>query len=374
MPNNSRLPPDSGEAKRGTSAGWYAVPVAAMLLASLPAWLEGAWPVWVAIVGVGALTLITVLSMSAHRSAEPPSADATAGGAGHRPPPHQALTELLHATLPAWRHNLQLVGSQTEDAVVQLTNSFAKVLEQFDMAGIGGSRRPEENAERTITLLTLCERELQPVVASLKSIIEGKDVLMANIGNLARQTEELQTMAEDVRKIAAQTNLLALNAAVEAARAGDAGRGFAVVAAEVRMLSQRSAETGKHISGRVAEIATIMNQTLTVAEQATQGDKHAVELSGDLVHHVLSHVRKLGESADSMHKHGLVVRKEVEQLLVSLQFQDRVSQILASPVNNMQALEEALRQFPEQALPAPKEWIDTLNRSAKMTEQIYKPR
>jgi methyl-accepting chemotaxis protein len=260
---------------------------------------------------------------------------------------------------------------QTEKAVENLTASFAKVLGQFDLAGIGNAGQPREQGDRTIKLLDLCERELQPVVQSLSSMIEGKDQLLTHVRQLAQETLELQAMAADVGSIAAQTNLLALNAAIEAARAGESGRGFAVVAAEVRMLSQRSAETGKRIGERVAQIASIMRSTLATAEQATEHDKHSVALSGELVEHVLGHVRKLGDSAETMHKHGMVVRGEVEQLLMAMQFQDRVSQILDGAHSNMLLMQETLQQWPAQELPLPDEWLQALNQSSRMTDQIY---
>jgi methyl-accepting chemotaxis protein len=206
---------------------------------------------------------------------------------------------------------------------------------------------------------------------SLTSVIEGKDALLLNIRNLARETMELQEMAAEVRSIAAQTNLLALNAAIEAARAGESGRGFAVVASEVRMLSQRSAETGKRIGERVGQIGSIMTSTLATAEEATVHDKHAVALSGELVEHVLGHVRKLGESADSMHKHGIVVRHEVEKQLMALQFQDRVSQILDGVHGNIDAMQQTLAQIDAEALPTSDEWLEALNQSSNMQDQHY---
>ena len=72
-------------------------------------------------------------------------------------------------------------------------------------------------------------------------------------------------MKADVASIAWQTNLLALNAAIEAARAGEAGRGFAVVATEVRMLSNRSADAGKHISQQVSQISAAIGATCQAA-------------------------------------------------------------------------------------------------------------
>jgi len=286
----------------------------------------------------------------------------------------QEVITLLLEVLPAWQHHVGIVKEQTEEAVNNLTRSFASVLHHFDEAGIGksgqsGQSRDQE--DRTIQLLALCERELQPVVQSLSSMIDGKDAMLNHVRSLAEETRQLQQMAAEVGHIAAQTNLLALNAAIEAARAGEMGRGFAVVAQEVRMLSQRSAETGKMIGERVGQIANIMTTTLNTAEEATKDDKYAVSLSGELVEHVLSHVRKMGESADSMHKHGMVIRHEVEQLLVSMQFQDRVSQILEGARSNMGLMEESLQQLPDEPLPTPADWMDQMNQTSRMDDQIY---
>ncbi len=283
----------------------------------------------------------------------------------------RATVDLLLEVLPAWQHHVAIVKAQTEDAVNNLTSSFAKVLDQFDQAGIGQPGLAQDQEVRTIALLDLCERELQPVVQSLSSMIEGKDKLLVNVRTLADQTLELRSMAADVGSIAAQTNLLALNAAIEAARAGEMGRGFAVVAQEVRMLSQRSAETGKMIGLRVSEISQIMTATLNNAEAATQEDKYAVSLSGELVEHVLGHVRKLGTSADAMHKHGTIVRKEVEQLLIAMQFQDRVSQILEGAHNNMVLMEQGLSNIDCEPLPSVDEWLHQFNQTSRMDDQIY---
>jgi methyl-accepting chemotaxis protein len=139
----------------------------------------------------------------------------------------------------------------------------------------------------------------------------------------------------------------------------------------VRMLSQRSAETGKRIGERVGQIATIMKTTMANAEEATLQDTRAVSLSGDLVEHVLGHVRKLGAAADTMHKHGMVVRTEVEKLLMAMQFQDRVSQILSGLDNNMALMHQTLEQPSATGLPQSDEWLEALNQAANMNDQLY---
>jgi methyl-accepting chemotaxis protein len=346
-------------------------PVLIALPAALPMWISASPALWLAPGGVFVLSGAVIgWLISQVQGANTLTERAQAGARELASLSIQELTMLLKDVLPAWQHHIETVRNQTEKAVTQLTRSFSKVLNQFDLAGIGGSSAGAD-ASNTISLLDLCERELQPVVLSLTNVIDSKEALLTNIRNLAKETLELQAMAAEVGSIAAQTNLLALNAAIEAARAGESGRGFAVVASEVRMLSQRSAATGTRIGQRVGQIAGIMNATMASAEEATVEDKRAVSLSGELVEHVLGHVRKLGAAAESMHSHGMVVRNEVEQLLMAMQFQDRVSQILSGVDNNMVLMQKTLSQADTQALPNAQDWLDALNQSSNMADQIY---
>lgn len=332
----------------------------------MPWWVNAEWVVWAAPLTVLLAVLAAGVSFWRYASVQ------AAGVPVPSPetPGQDSVTPLLQAVLPVWRHQVQLVGQQTESAGMQLTGSFARVLEQFDAAGIGSAVIGKaEQTRSSISLLTLCERELQPVVGSLTGVIEGKDAMMASIRQLGAETRVLLELAGAVEAIAAQTNLLALNAAIEAARAGESGRGFAVVAQEVRQLSQRSAQTGKKIVSGVERVMAIMDKTMALAEESHEQDRQAVSISGHIVEDVLQHVRKLGQSADAMEQHGGVIRQEVEQLMLAMQFQDRVAQIMQCVDGDMQQLQQALSQLAQEDLPSVQAWLARLSASYTMEEQ-----
>jgi methyl-accepting chemotaxis protein len=87
------------------------------------------------------------------------------------------------------------------------------------------------------------------------------------------------------------------------------------------------------------------------------------------VEDVLMHVRKLGDSTDSLRQHGLVVRAEVENLLMAMQFQDRTSQILNAVMGDMDRLLGQMRQGSMQALPSVEEWMLALRQTYAMEDQ-----
>jgi methyl-accepting chemotaxis protein len=341
------------------AAGWPGV--LALAGAVLAGGLRAGW-----LAALGSALMLLAAGVLAWRLARQERAGAAAPAA---PAPPAELTRLLGGLLPVWRSHVQSVNAQADDAVGQLLANFSSLLEQFRLAGFSGGDRAGEQV--TLSLLTLCERELGPVIHCLENVVASKVGLLDNVRTLAAATGELKDLADDVRKIAAQTNLLAINASIEAARAGTAGRGFAVIAAEVRALSQSSASIGGRITQRMVEIAATMKLTLDAAARAAEDDRAAIDASGSVVEDVLGHVRELAHSADAMRSRGNAIRGDVENLLVALQFQDRIRQILEVVDADMGRLGQTLDADGGPALPPPELWLGQLSERYTMDDERH---
>lgn len=279
-----------------------------------------------------------------------------------------ALSKLLRRILPVWHKHAGAVKKQTEDAIGGLLASFAEITTQFESAGFkGAGSASASESDPTISLLTLCEHELRPVVASMTRILDSKSAMLTSVQDLSSHTGELEDMASTVGNIAMHTNLLAVNAAIEAAHAGEAGRGFAIIAKEIRELSNNSAQAAKRITDRMASVRRLMNETLSAAAQTAVEDQTVIDLSGRVVQDVLAHVREMGVEADRMRGQGNIIRGEIEKLLVNLQFQDRVSQILAVLVANIAQLRELIES--ESEIPDADGWLAQLQDLYTMDDQ-----
>jgi methyl-accepting chemotaxis protein len=250
------------------------------------------------------------------------------------------------AVLPIWCRHIENSRTQMEEAVADLAGRFSSIVDKLDnavhvssMDNKGGRSMPEVFANS--------ERQLGSVVTSMKSAMTSKQAMLAQIKDLERFTRELRDMAEGVASIAAQTNLLALNAAIEAARAGPAGRGFAVVAQEVRNLSSRSAETGRNISNRVGLISSAILAASQAAEQSSEAEDKSMQSAEGMIESVLGKFRSmtdaLVQSSDLLKQESIGIQGEVGEALVQLQFQDRVSQVMAHVRENMELLPSLLR-------------------------------
>ncbi|MEQ8660908.1 MAG: methyl-accepting chemotaxis protein, partial [Gammaproteobacteria bacterium] len=185
-------------------------------------------------------------------------------------------------------------------------------------------------------------RDLGEVIAELRGAQTAKQTMLDEVRLLVGQISELSKLAEDVAAIADQTNLLALNAAIEAARAGRLGAGFAVVAEEVRDLSQRSGTTARLISRNVESVnRAILDLSAAADRNAGQDDDtvhHAEAAIARFIGALEASTETLVAGADHARHTSAQVRDDIENALVHLQFQDRVSQVLTTVAGSIGAL------------------------------------
>ncbi|MEE4618466.1 methyl-accepting chemotaxis protein [Pseudomonas alliivorans] len=291
------------------------------------------------------------------------------------------LNEVMLGAMPIWAKQVESSRQQTETAIVELTSRFTGISERLQETVQASQQAAGEldgqNADGALKVLAQSDSELSQVIDSLKATQASRDQTLTQVRGLTAYTGELRTMAADVAAIAAQTNLLALNAAIEAARAGEAGRGFAVVADAVRSLSSKSSETGQQMSAKVDIINNAITQLVEAASSGADQDSHSVTESEQSIQHVLQRFQsitgRLAESADLLKQESYGIRDEMTEVLVSLQFQDRVSQILTHVRDNIDSLHTHLQQSsqsPDEAVAInAREWLARMESTYATDEQ-----
>ena len=285
---------------------------------------------------------------------------------------------LCQQAMPIWSKQIENSRQQSEQAIVALSNRFSTIYTELEQA-ITASQHAAGNVATdgkggALSVMAQSQRDLTDVINSLKHTQQSRDDMLTQITGLTDYTGQLRTMATEVAAIAQQTNLLALNAAIEAARAGEAGRGFAVVADAVRTLSSLSSETGQKMSSTVDIINNAITNVVKVASQAADTDAQAVSQSELSIQQVLdrftSVTGQMSAATEQLQAESNAIRNEISEVLVSLQFQDRVSQIMAHVRNNIDALHQHLQQDEQQRTELDVDaWLRQMERSYATDEQ-----
>jgi methyl-accepting chemotaxis protein len=257
-----------------------------------------------------------------------------------------ASDSLCRDALPIFAKQIENARQQSEDAILALSTRFRGIVSSLDSAMAASQKGSGDGGSDLRSAMDDGKQQLLKVIDTLTAVRDSHAAVITEIRSLTVYTVELADMAKDVEMIALKTNMLALNAAIEAAHAsGEVGRGFAVVATEVRQLSVAARHTGKTIGAKIGLINDALKSIVGANEQAVEREMAAVKDSEARIGNVLQGfgdmTERLLKSAEQFRNDGEVIKDEVMESMVQLQFQDRVGQILGHVVQGIGELRKS---------------------------------
>jgi len=233
------------------------------------------------------------------------------------------------------------------------TSSMAAAIEQMTVSinHISDSAKDNERDSTAASAMAQGgEQKVATATSEMHHIRESVSAAAIQLRSLESRTNQISSIANVIKEIAAQTNLLALNAAIEAARAGEQGRGFAVVADEVRKLAERTSSATEEIGGMIGAIQADTTRAVGTMEQVLPQVEYGVGLAQEAA----QSLRDIRQGADNM-------LNRVRDVATATQEQSAASDSIAQQV-------EAIAQMVEQtsvSMQNTSESAHTLERVAK---------
>jgi methyl-accepting chemotaxis protein len=242
-------------------------------------------------------------------------------------------------------------AAQVESSTGDLSMSFTSLAESTSLqAQILGklveTSSKLEHANGVMTyenFMLIMSESITSTIGKIVTIAENAMELSFVMEGVIEQLAGIEQFLRQVNKINSQTRMLALNATIEAARAGQAGQCFEVVAREVKQVSGQIDEMARGMQVQIGSISQKIQggqQTLAkVAGIDMSANIRAREEIDGLLEALLRQSNSISsimqESAESVKG----ISSKIGGITVSMQFQDRNSQI----ITNMVALIRAMR-------------------------------
>lgn len=280
--------------------------------------------------------------------------------------------ELARQVVPVWQRNVEAARTHAESEANTLMESFARVSTHLDLALAATTDAPMLDMMAIDEIIQRHRGELELLQADTRQALSVARRVMDHLGQVGDSVATMTTLANEVQGIARATHMLALNASVEATRAGAAGSGFAVVARDVGELAGQSRQAASQIALQVKQVRERIAD-LQLARHTLDLDDEDLTLRAEANARAAINalVGSLGESSRNsrtLRDAGRQAQADVDNIMMSLQGQDRLNQMLQSVAGDMARLERWLAGEPDDAARSAADWLGRLEASYTMED------
>ncbi len=231
-------------------------------------------------------------------------------------------------------------GMELIQSVTMAINDTASLSDEIDSQ----SQNAQLVSQKGISVITELE-------TTTNQFLQITKLLVGDIQEVAKQSEEINSILKIIQDISKNTDLLALNAAIESARAGEAGRGFAVVSQEIRKLAERSKKETQTIQSVIiaitkrlralSEETTKLNQFSNEQEQGVKETRHAFNGIADNVTAITTKVGSIQDAVTKVTNTTQDLTRKLEEIsAISEETAASTQQVSASSVAQTEAIEQ----------------------------------
>lgn len=281
--------------------------------------------------------------------------------------------DLPQQVVPVWKRNVLAAREHSEQSMSTLLDSFADVSSSLDQALANSGDLAVFELGTADRLIEAHQPEIDTLLATTRKAVKMKDEMLEAMTGISQALAQMESFSQQVQEIGRATNLMALNASVEATRAGTSGSGFAVVATEVRRLASQSrvaaTQVGKLVHSLQEQLGTLHAQ---VKRQDTDEDElilQAEENARAVITALLKSLSKSQRTSRTLRETGRQVQSDIERIMMSLQSQDRLSQMLMAVCEDMQRMNEWFSGSDDPNADIPTLWLERLEEQYTMEEQ-----
>ncbi|OHD57019.1 MAG: hypothetical protein A2Y33_08820 [Spirochaetes bacterium GWF1_51_8] len=224
-----------------------------------------------------------------------------------------------------------------------------------------------KNSEANVISARVGKEKVEMSVSETMKVNESIRQVSVKIRDVEAHTIGIDNILKIIREIADQTNILAMNASIEAAHAGDFGKGFSIVAAEIRHLSENTAQSVLQISGILKQIKGSVKESVAMADiglKTAEEDGKLAESAGialgsimvsiESIDRMVGEITSVSEKQDAVSQivlqntstlktHSDTIRNEIEELSRSSnQLKEAIHLISKVTIDNTQSAQELM--------------------------------